>query len=114
MCRSTSCTPGQRRPGAVRRVGEPPGRVDEGADAEPISLTGRPAGTYYVRVYGYIGADNPSYSLSVSPDRPGEGAALAFQVSVHGTLKARDAPGVGHSSSSSRDQESDEAGVSTL
>ncbi|QEH32938.1 hypothetical protein OJF2_14280 [Aquisphaera giovannonii] len=33
-------------------------------DSEEISMAGRAAGTYYVRVYGYAGATNPSYSLT--------------------------------------------------
>jgi hypothetical protein len=36
-------------------------------NSESISLNGRIAGTYYVRVYGNAGALNPSYSLSVNP-----------------------------------------------
>ena len=33
------------------------------ANVERVSLAGRPAGTYYLKVYGYNGAANPSYSL---------------------------------------------------
>jgi hypothetical protein len=37
-------------------------------DSERISLAGLAAGTYYARVYGYLGVANPSYSLTlVSP-----------------------------------------------
>ncbi len=36
-------------------------------DDERISLNGLVAGTYYVRVYGYMGARNPSYSLTIDP-----------------------------------------------
>jgi hypothetical protein len=36
-------------------------------NAESISLSGRPAGTYYLRVYGYQGAENPNYTLTVVP-----------------------------------------------
>jgi hypothetical protein len=32
-----------------------------------MSLSGLAAGTYYVRVYGYLGATNPSYSLEIDP-----------------------------------------------
>lgn len=35
-------------------------------NAERISLANRPAGTYLVRVYGYNGARNPQYSLTVN------------------------------------------------
>jgi hypothetical protein len=34
--------------------------------SERISLSNRPAGTYFVRVYGYNGAKNPQYSLTVN------------------------------------------------
>jgi hypothetical protein len=34
---------------------------------EQLSLAGRPAGTYYVRVYGAGGAINPNYSLTIDP-----------------------------------------------
>lgn len=37
------------------------------ANHEQISLAGRAAGTYYVRVYGYRGVSNPDYSLSITP-----------------------------------------------
>ena len=33
------------------------------ANVERVSLAGRPAGTYYLKVYGYGGAANPSYAL---------------------------------------------------
>lgn len=36
-------------------------------NSETISLSGRAAGTYYVRVYGNFGATNPNYSLTVTP-----------------------------------------------
>jgi hypothetical protein len=36
-------------------------------NSERISLNGLAAGTYYVHVYGYRGATNPSYSLTVTP-----------------------------------------------
>lgn len=32
-------------------------------NVERVSLAGRPAGTYYLKVYGYNGAANPSYAL---------------------------------------------------
>ncbi|MBI2827190.1 MAG: S8 family serine peptidase [Planctomycetia bacterium] len=35
-------------------------------NSETVSLAGLAAGTYYVRVYGYLGATNPSYSLGIS------------------------------------------------
>jgi hypothetical protein len=45
-------------------------------NSEQISLVGRPAGTYYLKVYGYDQAVNPSYTLllntpstSIVPDR---------------------------------------------
>ena len=36
-------------------------------DTETISLDGRPAGTYYVKVYGERGVFNQSYSLTITP-----------------------------------------------
>ncbi|WP_202921233.1 pre-peptidase C-terminal domain-containing protein [Anatilimnocola aggregata] len=36
------------------------------ANSERVSLSGLTAGTYYLRVYGYQGATNPRYSLSVN------------------------------------------------
>ena len=32
-------------------------------NSEIISLNGAAAGTYYVKVYGYLGASNPNYTL---------------------------------------------------
>jgi hypothetical protein len=39
------------------------------ADAEQVSLYGRAAGTYYVRVFGLAGATNPDYSLTINPPK---------------------------------------------
>jgi hypothetical protein len=39
-------------------------------NTETVSLSGLSAGTYYIRVYGYLGATNPSYSLSVNLAAP--------------------------------------------
>src|SRR5262249_39272270 len=36
-------------------------------DGETISLTGLPAGTYFVRVFGFQGAVNPNYTLTIAP-----------------------------------------------
>jgi hypothetical protein len=38
-------------------------------DVERISLSGLPAGTYYVRVFGAGGAINPSYTLTINAPR---------------------------------------------
>ncbi len=37
------------------------------SNVETISLNGKPKGWYYVRVYGYNGAVNPKYKLTVNP-----------------------------------------------
>ncbi|MDT9257600.1 MAG: PPC domain-containing protein, partial [Limnospira sp. PMC 1254.20] len=37
------------------------------SDNESISLAGLGAGTYYVRVWGWSGASNPNYSLTIDP-----------------------------------------------
>lgn len=58
-------------------------------DSEQVSLAGLPAGQYYFKVYGYEGASNPNYSititgpeLNVSPDRfePNENASQAVDL----------------------------------
>jgi hypothetical protein len=36
-------------------------------DSEMVSLNGQRAGTYYVMVYGYRGARNPNYTLTIDP-----------------------------------------------
>lgn len=42
--------------------------VSEGTtNQEIILLTGRPAGWYYIQVYGYQNATNPTYALSINP-----------------------------------------------
>lgn len=45
-------------------------RSEGTGNAEEVSLEGRPAGTYYARVYGYDGSTNPSYAIgfSVAPN----------------------------------------------
>lgn len=40
-------------------------------DVETISLWGRPAGFYYVRVYGYQHAVSPDYTLTINPSANG-------------------------------------------
>jgi hypothetical protein len=39
-------------------------------NSERVSLAGLDAGTYYVHVYGYLGATSPSYSLIIDPGVP--------------------------------------------
>ncbi|MCC7334509.1 MAG: pre-peptidase C-terminal domain-containing protein [Pirellulaceae bacterium] len=39
------------------------------SNSESITLAGAAAGTYYVYVYGYAGATNPHYTLTVDPGR---------------------------------------------
>jgi hypothetical protein len=39
-------------------------------NAERLSLQNRPAGTYYLRAYGYRGVHNPNYSLTIDPGVP--------------------------------------------
>ena len=43
------------------------GQSNSGTDDEYISLDGRPEGWYYIRIFGYNGAVNPDYSLTVNP-----------------------------------------------
>ena len=39
-------------------------------NTERISLAGQPAGTYYLRVYGYANATNPSYTIAINAPVP--------------------------------------------
>lgn len=52
-------------------------RSEGTADSERISLSGRAAATYYVHIYGYQGANNPNYALTIqAPDPPAPGPDL--------------------------------------
>ncbi len=45
-------------------------RVSSGvSNSEAVSLNGLAAGSYYIRVFGYRGVTNPSYSLTINPPR---------------------------------------------
>jgi subtilisin family serine protease len=45
--------------------------ISEGTgNSEAVSLNGWAAGTYYIRVYGYNGARNPSYGLTIAAPAP--------------------------------------------
>jgi Bacterial pre-peptidase C-terminal domain len=70
-------------------------RLSDGSgNEERISLNGLAAGTYYVQVYGYRGATNPSYSLEVNP--PTSGGLKAFDAgSLVRDLHAREPIWVG-------------------
>src|SRR5262249_34330140 len=48
-------------------------------NSETISLNGLAAGTYYVQAYGYNGAQNPNYSLTVNPGTSGGGGGGGTQ-----------------------------------
>jgi hypothetical protein len=49
-----------------------PVAVSQGTgNTEQISLSGRPEGWYYARVYGKNGASNPAYTLTVDPPQNG-------------------------------------------
>lgn len=43
------------------------GSSEGSGNSETISMSGLPAGTYYVQAFGYSGAKNPSYSLTITP-----------------------------------------------
>ena len=45
-------------------------------DGEQVSLNGQDAGTYYVKVYGYRGAQNPQYSLTIDPPPANQGPVI--------------------------------------
>ncbi|WP_273249753.1 PPC domain-containing protein, partial [Limnospira indica] len=46
------------------------------SDNESISLAGLDAGTYYVRVWGWNGASNPNYSLTIDPRVRGDVSSI--------------------------------------
>jgi hypothetical protein len=46
------------------------GRSQSVTNSERLSLQNLPAGTYYLRAYGYRGVHNPSYSLTIDPGAP--------------------------------------------
>ena len=52
---------------------------------EKISLNGRPAGWYYVRVYGIPGATSPGYALSINPSQNGTPAITVVNPPVGDT-----------------------------
>ena len=55
--------------GGFLREATPFGSTSRNPNQEKISLSGRPAGTYYLHVYGLSNASNPRYSLSLeTPD----------------------------------------------
>jgi len=49
-------------------------------NTETISLNGRAAGTFYVRVYGNAGATNPNYTLSILP--PAGATSSGFKIDL--------------------------------
>lgn len=49
-----------------------------GTNTEQISLNGRPAGTYYVRVYPYSG-QNPQYQLTIDPSANASPSIIALE-----------------------------------
>ncbi len=46
---------------------------DGSSDSEQLSLSGRAAGTYFVKVYGYSGATNSNYTITVNGPTGGGG-----------------------------------------
>src|SRR5262249_54796929 len=59
------------------------GLSDGIGDGEAISLSGLAAGTYFVDVYGYNGAHNPSYSLTITPpNSPSGGGTGGFHIAL--------------------------------
>jgi hypothetical protein len=50
------------------------GRSTGITDAEQVSLHGLDRGIYYVKIYGYQGAHNPSYTLQINPSRGAPGS----------------------------------------
>lgn len=62
--------------------------VSEGVtNVELILLTGRPAGWYYVHVYGYQNATSPSYTLTIKP--PTNGAPTISVIDPPGGITQR-------------------------
>ncbi len=57
---------------------------------ERISLQGRAAGWYNVRVYGYLGAMSPDYSLTINPSQNGTPTITVLNPPAGDTLVAQD------------------------
>ncbi len=55
------------------------------ADSEFVSMSGRPQGWYYVRVKGFQGAINPTYSLTINPSTNGAPAVTVVDPPVGDT-----------------------------
>jgi hypothetical protein len=58
----------------LNSAGSTVGSATGSSDSETISLNGRPAGYYDLRVYGYSGATNSDYTLTIDP--PANGTPL--------------------------------------
>ncbi|HSH00796.1 MAG TPA: dockerin type I repeat-containing protein, partial [candidate division Zixibacteria bacterium] len=61
-------------------------RANGVADSEVIALEGYPAGWYYARVYGYNGAINPEYSLTIDPPSNAAPSVTALAPASEDTL----------------------------
>jgi hypothetical protein len=55
----------------LNAAGSTVGVANGSGDAETIGLNNRPAGYYDLRVYGYSGATNPDYTLTIDPPTNG-------------------------------------------
>jgi len=58
--------------------------ADGSGNSERISLNGRAAGTYFVRAYGYQGAHNPNYTLTIDPPTGGGNAGRTLFLNFDG------------------------------
>ena len=56
---------------------------------EYMNLNNQPAGTYYVKVYGWNGATNPNYTLTIDPPSESPGGPENYAVLFSGGFDAR-------------------------
>jgi hypothetical protein len=69
------------------------GLADSTTNAEQFSFVATAGQTYYVRVYGYRGAVNPNYTMTIdvpTPPAPGTGSVTYLSLTDGGTLTSTD------------------------
>ena len=58
-------------------------------NSERISLNGLATGTYFLRVYGYRGAHNPAYSMTIDPGHAPEPSSRVLYLNFDGATLTR-------------------------
>ena len=66
------------------------GRSESTTNSEQLSLTLTAGQTYYVRVYGYHGAVNPNYSMTIGVPSPVQSSVTYLSTAESGTLTSTD------------------------